>query len=186
MGLFEYDYDDLAAQVQTGLERLAVSFLRGHGARVRKDLVDFHGNEQVELELSHEGQSLRIRQIKPASSAESGSQGASPGTLEEVFESTFNGYSSADVPREQIAHWLSTLPVGEAPPEVARPAVDKDNPFAAASSPSERRQAPDDTVNPFLAERSARSGPNPFVDAGRSQKREETLRRLRGGDDEER
>ena len=47
MGLLEWDYDELAERVQTGLDRLSVSFFRGHGGRLRRDELDFHGYEHV-------------------------------------------------------------------------------------------------------------------------------------------
>lgn len=186
MGLFDYDYDDLARQLQTGLDRLAVSFLRGHRARMRRDLVDFHGNDQVEIELTHDGQTLKVRQARraPAGVSPSGTSAAEVG---EVFESTFNGWPSSDAPREEIARWLESLPAGEAPSETVQPVKDEGNPFAAAASSSPRPQrGQDESFNPFLTERSRPSGSNPFLDTDRAGKRDELLRRLRGDDDERR
>src|SRR5215211_1518853 len=143
MTLFDYDHDDLAQQIQTGLERLAVNFLRSHGARIRRDLVDFHGYEQVELELTHSGHELKVHQIGRPRGPGVVEVEAVPG-VEEIFESTFDGWPAADVPRETIAGWLAELPIGEARPEAPRPGGVQANPFtterprAATEQPSEQ------------------------------------------------
>src|ERR671932_196937 len=59
MSLLDWDYDDLARQVQGGLDLLSVSFFRRHGARVRRDELDFHGYDHVEFELAHDGHRQR-------------------------------------------------------------------------------------------------------------------------------
>ena len=70
MDLCQYDIDELAGQIQHGLERVAVSFLRAHGARIHRDQADFHGKEYVELELSHGDHRLTIRQTRAAPPSE--------------------------------------------------------------------------------------------------------------------
>ena len=183
MTLFNYDYDDLAQQIQTGLERLAVNFLRSHGARIRRDLVDFHGYEQVELELSHGGHALQVRQIGRPRSPGVVEVDAVPGA-EEVFETTFDGWPAADVPRETIARWLAELPVGQAPPEPPRTGRAQANPFTAERPPAATEQSREQTFNPFLADQPRRSGSNPFVDTERERKRQEVLRQLKGDEEE--
>ena len=181
--LFDYDYDDLAHQVQTGLERLGINFLRGHMARIHRDLVDFHGYEQVDLELAYDGHTLKIHQVgRPRGPGVSAPE-APPGALEEAFESTFDGWPASEVPHEQIARWLASLPPGEAAPERPRAALDATNPFAAERPPSQpRTEQP--AVNPFLADQPKQGGPNPFLDTDRERKRREILRRLKGDDED--
>src|SRR6266516_1702670 len=92
--IFDYDFDDLAQQVQTGLERLAINFLRGHGATMRRDVVDFHGYEQVGRELEPDGHALGIHQVGPPRGPGVSTAEAGPAALEVVFESTFDGWPS--------------------------------------------------------------------------------------------
>jgi hypothetical protein len=183
MSLFDYDYDDLAGQIQGGLERLAVNFLRGHGARVRRDLVDFHGYEQVDLELTHDGHTLKVHQVgRPRGPGIAMPEVA--GHLEEAFESTFDGWPAADVPRETIASWLAALPAGEAPPEKLRAPEDPSNPFAVERPRSAPWAEQKPASNPFLTEPSRQAGSNPFLNTDREEKRKEMLRRLKGDEEE--
>jgi hypothetical protein len=184
VSLFEYDYDDLAQQIQNGLERIAVNFLRAHGARVRRDLVDFHGYEQIDLELTHGGHTLKVHQVgRPRGPGYSPSE-PPPAGLEEEFESTFDGWPASNTPLETIAQWLASLPAGEAPPEAPRAAKDASNPFAK-EGPARTFDAPKEPAfNPFLADRPEPGGRNPFADPDRERRRQEMLRRL-GGEDEE-
>ena len=183
MKLFDYDYDDLAHQVQTGLERLGINFLRGHGARIHRDLVDFHGYEQVDLELAYDGHTLKIHQVGRPRGPGVIAPEAPPGALEEAFESTFDGWPASDVPHERIARWLASLPAGEAAPERPKAALDASNPFAAERPrPQPRTEQP--AVNPFLADQPKQGGPNPFLDTDRERKRCEMLRRLKGDDED--
>jgi hypothetical protein len=183
MSLFDYDYDDLARQIQGGLERLAVNFLRGHGARVRRDLVDFHGYEQVDLELTHDGHTLKVYQVgRPRGPGIAVPEVADH--LEEAFESTFDGWPAADVPRETIARWLAALPAGEAPPELSRGPKDPTNPFAVDRPRSAPRAEREPASNPFLTEQPRQAGSNPFLNTDREEKRREMLRRLKGDEEE--
>lgn len=181
MSLLDYDYEDLARQVQTGLERVAINFLKRRGARVRKDVLDFHGFEQVDLEVRHGGHTLRVRQVgRPRGPGYEPAEAPPPG-LEEIFESTFDGRPASAVPVQELARWLRSLPVGEAEPEPLREAPPIDNPFASPDL-QRRQKATEPAVNPFLAERAKSSDPNPFAPPRRNGEREELLRRLRGED----
>ena len=180
MSFFDYDYDDLATQVQQGLERLAVNFLRSHGARISRDLVDFHGYEQIELELSHAGHTLKVHQVGPPRGPGIAPAEAPAGALAEEFESTFDGWPAANVPPEDLARWLAGLPLGEAPPERAGGARDPKNPFLADRPAAAPRSAEVPAFNPFLADRADTVGSNPFLDSERECKRREMLRRLKG------
>jgi hypothetical protein len=162
------------------LERLGVTFLRAHGARIRRDILDFHGNEQIDLELSSGGHTLQIQQVGRPRGATAGVDEAPP---LELFESHFDGWPSTNTGTELIAEWLSNLPLGEAPPEAADSSRDLSNPFAN-DRPSERGRSESNAFNPFLGERSSpRSGSNPFLKRDRDREREEMLRRLRGEED---
>lgn len=183
MSFLDYDYDDLARQVQTGLERLGIGFLRAHGARMLRDLVDFHGYERVDLELTHGGHTLTIHQVGRPRGFEDDAAGQTAPADEEEFESTFDGWPAENTPRAQIARWLGELPAREAPKEKAPPPTDRSNPFAAEPRPAVPRLEPEPSVNPFLADRPGPAGHNPFADPDRDRKRDELLRRLRGGDD---
>jgi hypothetical protein len=181
--LFDYDYEELADQVQHGLERITVNFLRAHGARINKDLVDFHGNEQIDLELSYDGNALKVHQVgRPRGPGYESGAPPLAGVVEE-FESSFNGWPAADVSRDLIVRWLASLPAGEAATETDRPAADPTNPFTretprrSAASP-----APAPTDNPFLREARQESGANPFAPDDRDKKRKDALRWL--GDDD--
>jgi hypothetical protein len=177
VSLFDYDYDELAAQIQHGLERIAVNFLRAHGARVRRDTLDFHGIERIDLELEAAGHSLTIHQAgRPRSS---GDQDVAPGPADE-FESLFDGWPVENTAPETIALWLASLPLGEAPPERSSSAAGADNPFARERQRSPRTAPEVPGHNPFLGERSGGSSANPFADSDAERRRQETLRRLRG------
>lgn len=180
MDLFAHDYDDLARQVQHGLERVGISFLRGHGARIRRDQVDFHGREYLDLELSHGPHNLKIHQVRSAPPPGSDLSVATPPPLEE-FESSFDGWPAADGPDETIGAWLRSLPAGEAAPEPRSTHAEPGNPFAAGPRP-ERRPEPASEFNPFRGERSAPSGSNPFADDERERRRRDALRRLKSED----
>ena len=180
MGLLDYDYDDLARQVQEGLERIGINFLRSHGARVRRDLVDFHGHEQVDLELVHGGHSLKIHQAGRPRGFEADPGPSVAGEIEEEFDSTFDGWPADQYPCEELARWLAALPAGQAPPERPKAAPDAANPFAAERPAPLPRLEPEPSFNPFLGERAGPSGGNPFADADRDRKRQELLRRLKG------
>jgi hypothetical protein len=185
VSLFEHDYDDLARQIQSGLERIAVNFLRTHGARVKQDLVDFHGTERVKLELSHGGHTLKVHQVGKPRGPGVSSTDETPGPVEEIFDSTFDGWPAVNTPAEEIASWLQGLPLGEAPADEAGPRPEVTNPFASeavSSAPTLSDVEP--SLNPFLSEQARGPGPNPFADRDRDRKRQEILRRLRGEEDE--
>lgn len=180
MSLFDYDYDDLARQVQEGLERLGVNFLRSHGARITRDQLDFHGVEYVDLELTHDGRTLKVHQIgRPRGVADAPTES---GPVEgETFESSFDGWPATNTPAEDIARWLAGLPAGEARPETARPTASVDNPFGA-SPPRASQPSRESDFNPFLGGGARPSGANPFADDERERKRQDALRRLKGDD----
>lgn len=175
MGLFDYDYEELAQRAQSRLDRLTVDFLRGHGARVRLDEVDFHGDEHIELELSHGGHRLSVRQHGPATGLDPSS--ALPLG---VFESAFDGRPTARVPLHTIAEWLKGLPAGEAPAERRAKRFDADNPFAARLGGARSDDAP--PANPFLPPAQQRDEPNPFGSSDAEARRKKALDWL-GGDD---
>lgn len=183
MTFLDYDYDDLARQVQDGLERIGVSFLRSHGARIRRDLVDFHGFEQIDLELSSGGHTLVVHQVGRPRGFDHSTVAVSAGAPDEEFDSTFDGSPAVNTPADEIARWLACLPAGEAPPERTRVRADAANPFAAERQEPTLCPEPEPLFNPFLGERSGSGGGlNPFADADRARKRDETLRRLRDED----
>ncbi|MBX5491066.1 MAG: hypothetical protein IRZ14_07895 [Chloroflexi bacterium] len=176
MGLLDWDYDELAQHLQTGLDRLTMSFLRGHRARVRRDAVDFHGFEHIELELAHGGHRLYVRQYGPALD-----QAPPPVALDtpaREFVSTFDDRPTATVPRVELVRWLASLPAGEAPPERPSAEAVRDNPFA----PGPPRREPPPKANPFLAERSQPSQRNPFAPPSPEERRREALRWLQSDD----
>jgi hypothetical protein len=182
MGLLDWDYDELARRVQHGLDRLSVSFLRGHGARVHRDALDFHGYEHVELELEHAGHRLEIRQYGPAPGEVSGmgvvtDLGAAPAEAE--FSSVFDGRPSDEVAPATLVRWLASLPAGEAAPEWQPRTAADDNPFAPTRRAPEAA-APD---NPFHAARAAPSGANPFAEPGADERRQRALEWLQDADD---
>jgi hypothetical protein len=180
VSLFDYDYDDLAQQLQHGLERIAVNFLRQHGARMMRDDVDFHGFEQVSLELAHAGHTLKVRQAgRPRGPGQVQTPVSKLGPGEE-FESTFDGWPTEDVPPKDLAAWLRDLPVGEVAAESPKTQADPHNPFAVERRPKEPTFESPPSFNPFLSERGGSSGPNPFADSDRDRKRQEMLRRLKG------
>src|SRR5688572_2516531 len=131
MSFLDYDYDDLARQVQDGLERIGVSFLRSHGARIRRDLVDFHGFEQIDLEVSAGGHTLVVHQVGRPRGFDHSTAAVSADAPDEEFASSFDGAPAVNTPADEIARWLASLPVGEAPPERPRARADAANPFAA-------------------------------------------------------
>jgi hypothetical protein len=183
VSFLDYDFDDLARQVQYGLERLGINFLRSHRARVRRDLIDFHGYEQVDLELSHAGHTLRIHQAGRPRGFEDLPTTVEVDDTKEEFESTFDGSPAINTPPEIIAGWLASLPLGEAPPERKRANLEPTNPFAAERRPALPRLEPEPTFNPFVSGSAEPPGPNPFADPDRDRKRQEMLRRLRGEDE---
>jgi hypothetical protein len=183
MSLLDWDYEEIAHRVQRGLDRLSVSFFRRHGARILRDTVDFHGYEHLELEVAHGGHRLHIRQYAPARGLDGTPAAASPAVAEE-FTSTFDGRPAAEVPVKELARWLATLPVGEAPPEPATTAPDPHNPFAAARDLPERAAEPPlpPERNPFLRERPRQPTPNPFAPPAPEERRRRALDWLRGED----
>src|SRR5215210_1102563 len=127
MSLLDWDYDDLARQAQEGLDRLSVSFFRRHGARMRRDVLDFHGYELVEFEVAYAGHRLRVRQYTRARGLDEAPRaGLEAG---EEFESAFDDRPAGDVPRTRLAQWLASLPAGEAVTEREQPAAEAANPF---------------------------------------------------------
>jgi hypothetical protein len=183
MGIFDYDYDDLAHQIQAGLERIAVSFLRAHGARIRRDVIDFHGHEQIDLELEFRGHTLTVHQAGRPRGPGASEVTAPAAGLNEVFESMFDGWPASNTPRAKIAEWLRELPAGEAPPERSENLQDGSNPLAVKPPKPTFRAESESGSNPFLPERKGGQGGNPFVDADRERKRKEMLRRLAGDED---
>jgi hypothetical protein len=179
MALFDYDYGDLARQVQHGLERIGVNFLRGHGALIGRDLVDFHGWEQVDLELSYGPHTLVVHQVGRPRGVDGAPIGELPAGLEEEFSSTFDGWPAANQPRDAIAVWLSSLPAGEARPPERKPLAEPENPFATERSKPRSDAAPEPGFNPFLQGPSRPSGANPIAESDRETKRREALRRLK-------
>ena len=181
MSLLDWDYEDLARRTQSGLDRLSVSFFRRHGARVRRDELDFHGYDHVDLEVTHDGHRLHVRQYAPARGLDEAParSGALPA---EEFESTFDGRPAAEVPVEQLARWLASLPAGEAPPEPQRAAADPTNPFASAPRPRPAPPPPAPAHNPFLTERPSSPAANPFAPPSADERRQRALDWLR--DDE--
>jgi hypothetical protein len=180
MSLFSYDYDDLAAQIQHGLERIAVNFLRAHGAQVVRDAVDFHDIEQIDLELESAGHSLKVHQVgRPRGPGYEARP--TPGLVEE-FESLFDGWPAQNSGLDTIAGWLASLPAGEAPARRAEDHPAASNPFAVDRPKAPRPDQASPAHNPFMTERSAGSAPNPFADSDAERRRQETLRRLRGDD----
>jgi hypothetical protein len=181
MSLLDWDYDELARRVQTGLDRLSVSFFRGHGARLRRDELDFHGFEHVELEINHDGHWLRVRQYGRARGQDEMAAGEAV-PLEE-FSSTFDDRPATEAARPELARWLATLPAGEAPREAAPPAADLANPFAppAEARPRARPEPAAPAANPFLAERRSEPPPrNPFAPPAADERRDRALDWLRG------
>src|SRR5690242_5165388 len=113
MSLLDWDYEELAERVQTGLDRLSVGFFRAHGARIRRDDEDFHGYEHVELEVSHGGHRLYVKQYGRARRLDEGPPAPGAVPLEE-FASTFDERPAGEVARPELARWLAALPAGEA------------------------------------------------------------------------
>lgn len=181
MSLFDWDYDDLARQVQGGLDRLSVSFFRRHGARLRRDELDFHGYDYVEFEVAHDGHRLRVRQYTRAENFAETAAPSGPRPAEE-FEATFDDRLAAEVPVERLAAWLATLPAGEAPPAAPRPAADAANPFAAPSTRPAPRAPSAPAPNPFAGERAGESAANPFAPPSADERRQRALDWL-GGDE---
>jgi hypothetical protein len=178
MGLLDWDYDDLARQVQGGLDRLSVSFFRRHGARVRRDELDFHGYDHVELEVTHDGHHLRVRQYTRAHGLADTAAPADPRPAEE-FESLFDDRPAAEVAVARLARWLASLPAGEAPAEAQRPAADAANPFGVPQRPAPRAPATP-AANPFAGERPSGPAGNPFAPPGAEERRQHALDWLRG------
>jgi hypothetical protein len=180
VSLFDYDYDELANQLQNGLERIAVNFLRSHGARVHNDTIDFHGIERIDLELEYAGHSIKVHQVgRPRGPGYDARPEMGPG---EEFETLFDGWPTENTGPEVIASWLASLPVGEAPPERESRRPASNNPFAAERSSKRRGDPVDPGRNPFLSEQSSGVEPNPFAVDDAERRRQEMLRRLRGDD----
>lgn len=177
MSLLDWDYNELARRIQSGLDRATVSFLRGHRARIRRDEVDFHGYEHIELEVAHGGHRLHVRQYARARGLdEVAGAGAVP---VEQFSSTFDGRPAAQVPVATLARWLATLPEGAAPAQTEAGALDPTNPFVAEAPPRpEPTSAP--AANPFLAERASQPAVNPFAPPSPEERRRRALDWLRG------
>jgi hypothetical protein len=181
MSLLNWDHDEIAYRVQTGLDRLSVSFFRGHGARVRRDDVDFHGYEHVDLEVAHAGHRLQVRQYARAGESDAPAGPREPFPTEE-FASTFDDAPARAVPAGQLAAWLASLPLGEAtaPAKVSEP--DPTNPFApppraGSAEPIAREK------NPFLVERPRAPDPaNPFAPPATDEQRQRALEWLRSDD----
>ena len=182
MSLLDWDYDEIAYRVQTGLDRLTVSFFRHHGARVRHDAVDFHGYEHVELEVAHGGHRLHVRQYARARSLDETPIGRSEPYPTEEFSSTFDDQPASAVPIGRLRAWLASLPAGEAVPAAEPPPPDPTNPFAPP--PRRRSKSPAaPTPNPFLAERPPPTSPeNPFAPPSAEEKRRRALDWLQGDD----
>jgi hypothetical protein len=157
--LFDYDYEEMAERLQSRVDRLTVNFLRHHGARVRRDDVDFHGFEHVDLELTHGGHTLVLRQSghsEPAPSPVS----TSVEVAIETFESLFDGQPASDVQRDLLAQWLALLPEGEARQEGERSSIDPSNPFLA----DQTDEGSEPIANPFLSDAPKRQDTtNPFA-----------------------
>ena len=184
MSLFEWDYDELAARAQRGLDRLSVSFFRSHGARIRQDALDFHGHEHVELEVAHGGHRLQVRQYGPPQGPERAAvDDAARGLVE--FVSTFDGRPTTDVVPGELARWLAELPPGEAPAEPKAAQADPANPFLAerGARDAEPGAATLPATNPFLGER-PRGAPtnNPFAPPAGDERRQRALEWLSDDD----
>jgi hypothetical protein len=181
MSLLNWDHDEIAYRVQTGLDRLSVSFFRRHGARVRRDEVDFHGYEHVDLEVAHAGHRLQVRQYARAGEADAAVGPREPFPTEE-FVSTFDDAPAHTVPADQLAAWLASLPLGEATAPAHVPAPDPANPFApppraGSTAPLAREN------NPFLGERTmAPDLANPFAPPAADEQRQHALEWLRSDD----
>ncbi len=183
MSLLEWDYDEIARRVQTGLDPIGVSFFRRHGARMRRDALDFHGFEHVDLEVAYDGHCLVVTQYARARGLDE-IDGSERVPVEE-FTSTFDARPTADVPTAELAAWLASLPVGEAVGTAERPLADPTNPFAPPPGTREpRRQSPPTpAANPFLPERSSPpTSSNPFAPPSGDERRERARDWLRGDD----
>ncbi len=183
MSLLDWDYDEIAYRVQTGLDRLTVSFFRHHGARVRRDEVDFHGYEHLELEVAHDGHRLRVRQYARARGLEETPPGRNEPYPTEELTSTFDDQPASAVPTERLARWLASLPAGQAASTPDLPPPDPTNPFAPPPRRAGGPQPPAPSHNPFLTERPAAPGPNPFAPPSPEEKRQRALDWLRSDDD---
>lgn len=178
MDLFDYDYEELAERIQSRLDRMTVNFLRHHGARMHHDDVDFHGFEHVDLELSHDGHTLVVRQSSHAES-EPSPVGTSIEVAIESFESLFDGRPAAETQRGLLTQWLALLPEGEARHDTDRPAIDPTNPFLA----DQAERASEPTVNPFLGGGSkSEDAVNPFAPSNGDRKKRAALDWLKADD----
>lgn len=167
MDLFTYDHEELARRVQTGVDRMTVNYLRAHGARVRRDELDFHGLEHVDLEVQSDGHHLVVKQSSP-SDANQDSVARKLAESVASFESTFDGQPAARVETGMLAQWLAMLPEGEYREEKRKTAADPSNPFLADVQERERNEM----ANPFLAERpKPRRESNPFAPDDTDKKR---------------
>lgn len=178
MDIFSYDHEELARRVQTGLDRMTVNYLRGHHARVRRDDLDFHGIEHVDLEVESDGHRLVVRQS--GLGPDEASKKPPPAELsEQHFESTFDGQPASAVSIAMLAQWLAMLPEGEHRDHQPKREVDPTNPFLAEAKSREEQQA----ANPFLAERpKPRAAENPFAPDDTDKKRRAAFDWLAGDD----
>ncbi len=179
MSLLDWDYEDLARQVQGGLDRLSVSFFRRHGARVRRDELDFHGYEHVELEVAHGGHRLRVRQYTRARGLDESAAPSGPRPAEE-FESVFDDRPAAEVSVARLAAWLASLPAGEAPSVAERPQADAANPFGTPTGRRASRPPAPAAPNPFVGERPSGPATNPFAPPAADERRQRALDWLSG------
>ncbi|MFN0074521.1 MAG: hypothetical protein ACKVVP_23820 [Chloroflexota bacterium] len=179
MDIFSYDHEELARRIQTGLDRMTVNYLRGHGARVRHDDLDFHGFEHIDLELSFDHHTLAIRQVGPTSSTSVADRAHATSAVS-VFESSFDGQPSDTVSTGMLAQWLALLPEGELREPRAQPVIDPTNPFL--SDLTERKK--DETVNPFQSKQpKPKPDSNPFAAEDSDKKRRAAFDWLAGDDE---
>lgn len=176
MSLLDWDFDDLARRLQSGLDRLTVSFLRGHHAKIQQDTVDFHGQEHIELVLEHDGHRLELRQFGPLEESAPDPSGTAA-TRE--FRSLFDGRPARDVPLPTLAAWLSSLPAGVAQAERLAAPPPPDNPFA----PAPRAPAAPLAGNPFQSSGAPATIPNPFAQPAGDERRQRALDWLQGDGD---
>lgn len=166
MSLLEYDYEELAHLIQTGLTRLAANFLRSHGAVRPREVADYHGFQHLEYEIDHDGHRLHVRQF-----ARLQPDGSTPAEIEE-FESTFDGKPCREVDVAVLVGWLAGLPKGESAGDPKARESLADNPLAQELAALRGQQ-----VNPFLKETSELPSLNPFAPAQDKEGQRQALRR---------